>query len=173
MRGADVLSTDLHEHKLRALSEEMTRLGLAAQTRVVDWTQPAPEDLIGAFDVVLLDAPCTGTGTLRRRPEIMRRLGPDSPRELADLQLRLLRQTAPCLRPGGRLVYSICSVLRQEAEDVLTATLDLLRSTELPTLSPFPHGLPGLAAGASSVRLLPHATGSDGYFVAQLVLLAT
>jgi 16S rRNA (cytosine967-C5)-methyltransferase len=161
--GADVLATDLHEHKLRALSGELGRLGLAAQTRVIDFTQPPPDDLVGAFDVVLLDAPCTGTGTLRRRPEILRRLAPESPAQLAELQLRLLRQTALCLKPGGRLIYSICSVLRQEAEDVLALVADALEPVALPTL-----GVPGLAAGATSVRLLPSTTQSDGYFVAQV-----
>jgi len=163
--GADVLATDLHEHKLRALSSEMARLGLVAQTRVVDWTKPPPDDLLGAFDAVSLDAPCTGTGTLRRRPEIMRRLGSDSPRELAELQGQLLRQAALCLTPGGRLIYSICSVLRQEAEDVLAAVQDVLEPAPLPTLD-----LPWLAAGATSVRFLPGTSASDGYFVTQLVL---
>jgi 16S rRNA (cytosine967-C5)-methyltransferase len=170
--GADVLATDLHEHKLRALSGELTRLGLAAETRVVDFTRAPPDDLLGAFDVVLLDAPCTGTGTLRRRPEIMRRLAPESPAELAELQLRLLRQTALCLKPGGRLIYSICSVLRQEAEDVLAAAADVLQPASLPTLDLDWLGSFGQAAGGTSVRLLPGTTQSDGYFVAQVVLRA-
>jgi 16S rRNA (cytosine967-C5)-methyltransferase len=162
--GADVVATDLHEHKLRALTEEMARLGLVTQTAVVDWTTPAPDEFVGAFDVVLLDAPCTGTGTLRRRPEIMRRLGADSPRELAELQIQLLRQTARCLRPGGRLVYSICSVLREEAEDVVAAAADVLVPSPLPAFA-----WAGFPSGATSLRLLPTTTQSDGYFVAQLV----
>jgi 16S rRNA (cytosine967-C5)-methyltransferase len=162
--GADVVSTDLHEHKLRALTEEMARLGLTTRTAVVDWTKPAPEALVGAFDVVLLDAPCTGTGTLRRRPEIMRRLGPGSPRELAELQAQLLRQTARCLKPGGRLIYSICSVLREEAEEVVAAVADVLVPSPLPDFA-----WSGFECGLPSLRLLPTTTQSDGYFVAQLL----
>lgn len=162
--GADVFSTDVHAHKLAALEVEMGRYGLPARTRLVDFTLQPPEDLLGAFDVVLLDAPCTGTGTLRRRPEILRRLGPDSPAELATLQVALLRKAALCLAPGGRLIYSVCSVLCAEAEAVLEAVNETLRPLALPAGVE----LPGLAAGGAAVRLLPTTTASDGYFVAQL-----
>jgi 16S rRNA (cytosine967-C5)-methyltransferase len=164
--GAVVLATDVHEHKLRALEGELGRYGLSAPTRVVDFTQEPPSELVAAFDVVLLDAPCTGTGTLRRRPEIARRLSPDSPRELAELQTALLRQAARCVAPGGRLVYSTCSVLADEAERVLEAVSDVLVPVPLSANDALVDL--GLAVGASSVRLLPTTTGSDGYFVAEL-----
>lgn len=161
--GAEVVATDLHEHKLRALGVELERYGLSARTLRWDILTEPPSEFLAAFDAVLLDAPCTGTGTLRRRPEIARRLTPESPRELAALQTALLRQLVRCVRPGGRLVYSTCSVLREEAEEVLAAVADHWQPASLPALD-----LPGLAAGAASVRFLPTTTQSDGYFVAEL-----
>jgi len=162
--GAEVMATDVHAHKLRALETELLRYGLAAKTRVVDFTAEPPPEFEAAFDLVLLDAPCTGTGTLRRRPEIMRRLSAESPRELATLQAALLRRAARCVAPGGRLVYSTCSALSEEGEGVCASVADVLAPAPLPPLE-----LPGLAAGTTSVRLLPTTTESDGYFVAQLV----
>jgi 16S rRNA (cytosine967-C5)-methyltransferase len=67
------------------------------------------------FDRVLVDAPCTGLGTIRRRPEILLRLGPKDPRRLAELQLRILRNTLRLVRPGGVLVFAVCSGSAEEA----------------------------------------------------------
>ncbi len=160
--GAHVWATDLHAHKVRALEEELTRLGVPVSARVHDWTTPAPEDLRGLFDAVLVDAPCSGVGTLRRRPEILRRLEPDTPGRLAALQERILRNAAACLKPTGRLIFATCSVLAEEAETVTRACSDVL----VPRSS-F-SGRDRLTSRTSPTRLLPRTDDSDGYFVACL-----
>lgn len=110
----------------------------------------------GAFDRVLLDAPCTGLGTLRRRPEIRHRVSQDDLRRLASLQRNLLEAALETLRPGGRLVYSVCTVTRAETIGAVAG----LGSRP-------PHGLPGLRL-AEGLLLAPHLTDTDGMFIAVL-----
>jgi 16S rRNA (cytosine967-C5)-methyltransferase len=135
----------------------------------VDWTLGTGE-VPGGYDRVIVDAPCSGVGTLRRRPEIARR------REAADLpRLRALeeaiaRRAATRLRDGGTLIYAVCSVLGEEAEDVVAALVDRGGDdgTKLEPL-PFEAAIARpLAGDGHTLRLLPHVHGTDGYFVASL-----
>ncbi len=141
----------------------------ARATYVVDWTLGTGE-VPGGYDRVIVDAPCSGVGTLRRRPEIARR------REAADLpRLRALeeaiaRRAATRLRDGGTLIYAVCSVLGEEAEDVVAALVDRGGDdgTKLEPL-PFEAAIARpLAGDGHTLRLLPHVHGTDGYFVASL-----
>jgi 16S rRNA (cytosine967-C5)-methyltransferase len=116
------------------------------------------------FDRVLVDAPCTGVGTLRRRPEIALRLQPEDPVRLAELGRRILRGAAARVRPGGRVVYAVCSVLTEECENVIESVRDVL--TPAPFDAP---ELPWLEPATTQFRLLPGRHGTDGYFVASLV----
>lgn len=171
--AGSVVAVDIHAHKLRALEAEMTRLGQSVQTVVGDWAAEGPgslrsEDALpGGFDRVLVDAPCTGVGTLRHRPEItLRMVAEDAPR-MGALALAILRGAALKARPGGRVTYAVCSVFKAECETVLRGASDLLE--------PVPFDVPQLAALASdesgdaaALRLLPSKHGTDGYFVASL-----
>jgi len=109
--------------------------------------------------------PCTGVGTLRRRPEIARRLAPDDPARLGELAARILRGAASRAKPGGRVVFSVCSVLAAEAESVTESVRDLLEPA--PFDAPEVHALFG--PDATELRLLPLAHATDGYFVASFV----
>lgn len=160
-----LVACDLYPEKLEALSAELTRLRLPAiETRAVDWSI-GQGGLGSDFDRVLVDAPCSGTGTLRRRPEILRRLGPTDPARLSQLAETILRSAAACAKPGGRVLFAVCSVLREECEDVVSRVTDVLEP------APFdaPELPPELIAGKASVRLLPGAHGTDGYFMASFV----
>ncbi len=132
-------------------------------------TGGAPATLFNAFDRVLVDAPCTGSGTLRHRPELVQRLTPDSPARMATLQTALLRHAAQAARPGGRIVYAVCSAFREEGEGVVEALSDLLEPLpfDAPELeAPLAVSAPGTTA--STLRLLPSTHGTDGYFIASL-----
>jgi 16S rRNA (cytosine967-C5)-methyltransferase len=107
---------------------------------VLDAGQPLP--FRRRFDRILVDAPCTGTGTLARNPEIKWRLRPEDIEELRQLQRQILKQALEVLAPGGRLIYSTCSLEREENEEVVE----------------------GLAA--SSTRRLPGRDPGDGFFAA-------
>ncbi len=159
-----VCATDLHDHKLRALRDEAARLGVKVDASAWDWTQPAPAEFRAAFDRVLVDAPCTGVGTLRRRPEISRRLGPGDPERLAQLQVAICQNAAVCLRPQGIMVFATCSLLREETVDVIERlTAGGLRAVSAPGEVP-----QVLASGSTSLRLSPVRSNTDGYFIAWL-----
>jgi 16S rRNA (cytosine967-C5)-methyltransferase len=112
-----------------------------------------PPFAAGTFDRVLLDAPCSGLGTLRRRPEIRLRVSESDVKVLAILQHRLLEKAFDLLAPGGRLVYSVCTVTPEETVDVVDP-FDLQ-----------PAELPGMVWGKGRL-LAPHLTSTDGMFVA-------
>ncbi len=156
---------DLHEQKLTRLREDMESIGLAPDsTFPVDWSVGSGDVPLAHYDAVLVDAPCTGTGTVRRRPDILLRRRHEDVLELSELQSKILRRVAAHVRPGGRLVFAVCSVLREEAEDVI-ARADFGATGLVP--APFA-GAPATAVfgDATTGRLLPHVHGTDGYFLA-------
>jgi 16S rRNA (cytosine967-C5)-methyltransferase len=163
---AELWAADLYAEKLAAQEREMLRLGLVpAKTAAVDLSVGMGE-LPEGFDRVLVDAPCTGTGTLRHRPEILLRLSPEDPARLAALSETILRRAASLARPGGRVVFAVCSVLRAECEAVVDRVSDVL--------SPAPFDAPELDSlvardAASVLRLSAERHGTDGFFVASLV----
>jgi 16S rRNA (cytosine967-C5)-methyltransferase len=118
---ADTLTVacDIHSHRLRTTEELAARLGI---TSLCLLQLDAARDLPFAeeqFDLVLLDAPCTGTGTLQRHPEIKWRTGEEKVAELAELQRKLITQAARQVRPGGLLTYSVCSTEPEEGEEII------------------------------------------------------
>ena len=129
----------------------MSKHGVSVPWVVADGRQSPFRE--SAFDAVLLDAPCTGLGTLRRRPEIRFKSSPADIARLAALQEALLESAVRLVRPGGRVVYSVCTVT--EAETV--------RIVEGFEASP-PEGLPGEVRG-KGLLLAPHLTGTDGMFI--------
>ncbi len=166
-RGA-VDAADLHPAKLDALDRELARTKRAVRAHyAVDWAMGSG-DVPGGYDRVLVDAPCSGVGTLRRRPDLHARREQGDLTSLPALQRAILARVADQMRPGGRLVYAVCSVLREEAEDVIGAFV-----AARPDFTAAPFDAPGLSAVAgadvSSVRLLPQVHGTDGYFLASLV----
>jgi len=159
-----VWATDVYPKKLEALSAEYARLQLTPpEVRAVDWTVGVG-DVPADFDRVLVDAPCTGTGTLRRRPEIASRLVPQDPARLSALAESIVRSAATRVRPGGRLVFAVCSVLEAECEALVQRVLDILEPVAFD--SPELHGLWSGAAAPSAFRIGPSRFGTDGYFAA-------
>ncbi|MBU3992688.1 MAG: methyltransferase domain-containing protein [Alphaproteobacteria bacterium] len=159
--GWSVTALDLSAKRLERLGENLSRCGLAAQVVVADalaW------EADGAFDAILLDAPCTATGTCRRHPDVLHRITPTQIREMAELQQRLLERAARWLAPGGRLVYAVCSLEREEGEDQaarIALPVDPIRSDELP------EGLVPTSEGwlRTDPGMLAEAGGLDGFFV--------
>ncbi len=155
---------DVHPDKLERLAVELGRLELAPRSAfAVDWSVGAG-DCDASYERILVDAPCSGIGTSRRRPEILLRREPEDMANLASLQQKILLRAAERLVPGGRLVYAVCSVLREESEEVVAGVLSAMPGLEL---APFDGGpARALAKDEPTLRLLPHVHATDGYFLA-------
>jgi 16S rRNA (cytosine967-C5)-methyltransferase len=162
-------AADLHADKLAQLRAGPAGASTRA-TYAVDWTAGAG-DVPEGYDLVVVDAPCSGVGTLRRRPEIARTRAEADLARLAALQATIARRAATRARDGGRLVYAVCSVLREEGEEVAAR---LAEGDELGVrleAAPFEGGIGRALAGEGhAVRLTPHEHGTDGYFVASFVV---
>jgi 16S rRNA (cytosine967-C5)-methyltransferase len=164
-QGAFVVAADVSPSRARVVAANADRLGAAdVATVVADGT--APPFATGRFDVVLVDAPCSGLGVLRRRPDARWRVQPGDIDRLSALQRRLLLSAASLVRPGGVLAYSVCTLSVSE-----TAAVDRWAARQLPGFVPVPPpGPPWVNAGRGAL-LLPQAAGTDGMFL--LVLRAT
>ena len=152
-------SCDIHPHRLDLIERGAERLGISIlETHLQDASQPVPA-WRGAMDVVLADVPCSGLGVIRKKPDI-RYHEPSA--ELPALQRAILAQQAEYVRPGGVLLYSTCTILRRENEDVAE---DFLRTHPdfVPENAPWPEGS-GIAPGAM-VTLLPGQHETDGFFI--------
>lgn len=161
-----IIACDADRSRLSRLSPRAERAGAGiVETRLLDPGREidALADLAEAADVVLVDAPCSGTGTWRRNPEARWRLTPERLERYVALQARLLELGAKLVRPGGHLVYAVCSLLREEGELQTGGFLDHNPGWEGAPLS----FVAGAAAGAGR-RLTPSHDGTDGFFVARL-----
>jgi 16S rRNA (cytosine967-C5)-methyltransferase len=172
-----VVAADLHPHRLRAMREQLKRINLAQVTLVnLDATKRLPFRI--GFDRILVDAPCSGTGTLSRHPEIRWRLRPEQLPELHQLQAAILCRALEGLAPGGRLVYSTCSLEPEENEEVVAEALRenesikrVAGSTVSATLEKYlaPGVQPAELIDASGqFRTLPGEQTTDGFFAAVL-----
>jgi 16S rRNA (cytosine967-C5)-methyltransferase len=143
---------DRHSRRVGSARRRLDRIGARVPWVVGDASDPPFR--AGSFDRVLLDAPCTGLGTLRRRPEIKLKLRPSSPAEAGGDQRRMLEGALQLLRPGGRLVYAVCTVFPEETVDVVAGLG-----------AKAPSDVPGRPWG-DGLLLAPHLTATDGMFVA-------
>lgn len=148
-----LMATDVEEFRLKPLRENLLRAGgKDVQVAQHDWTQPCPAEWCGAFDAVLLDVPCSNSGVLQRRVDARWRLSEDEFARLAALQRSILEQACAAVRPGGRLVYSTCSIDREEDRAVVDAFLSSHKDF----------------AFVGEYLALPHREQADGAYAALL-----
>ena len=165
MQGVgSIHACDIHEHKTRLIENGASRLGISIMSvHQQDATCFVPR-WESAMDVVLADVPCSGYGIIRKKPDI-REKDPDSMLQLPQLQLQILENQARYVRPGGTLLYSTCTVLRRENEDVVAAFLEkhpdfFLQALPLPAI--FPENSSGM------LTLVPGEYDTDGFFMARM-----
>jgi 16S rRNA (cytosine967-C5)-methyltransferase len=163
---AAVTMVDISTRRIERIEQNFRRVGLPYMDIVC--ADALTWDTGKRFDAILLDAPCTATGTARRHPDVLHRIGSGQIGQMAELQSRLLQRAPRWLKPGGRLVYAVCSLEREEGEDqaarVALAPAPILPD-ELPDwLSPTPEGWLRTDPG-----MLPEHGGMDGFFIARFV----
>jgi 16S rRNA (cytosine967-C5)-methyltransferase len=161
--GWQVTAVEMSAKRAKRIEENLARTGLSADLVIADALQWQPAE---PFDAVLLDAPCTATGTCRRHPDVIHRIGLRQIAEMAELQAALLTRAAGWLKPGGQLVYAVCSLESEEGEaqaDRVTLTPDPVQAAELPA------GIAPDAQGRvqTNPAMLAAAGGLDGFFIAR------
>ena len=163
-RGS-VTSCDIHPHKLRLIEAGYQRLGLdIIHANLLDGKERKAE-LLNSFDLVIADVPCSGLGIIRKKPDI-RYKDPEPLADLPSVQRRILENVSSYVRPGGTLLYSTCTLLRRENEDVVSAFLEAH-----PQFGPEPFQLPGVPGAEGSswmLTLWPHIQGTDGFFISRM-----
>ncbi len=168
--SGEVVAIDRHSRRLDLVRRHARRLGLE-HVRGVERDAARPlSDLAAeqAFDRVLVDAPCSGLGTLRRNPDARWRVRASDPARLAEAQRAILRHAAAVLRPGGVLVYSTCTLLREENEAIVAAFLDQSRDFSLAAAAGVPSEVQAVVGSDAFLRCLPHVHDADGFFAARL-----
>jgi len=158
----EVLSCDIHPHKIRLIQAGRDRLGLSILRPELQDGKVCRAEWLGGFDRVIADVPCSGLGIIRKKPDIRykdpKRLG-----ELPQVQSAILENSAGYVKPGGTLVYSTCTLLERENEGVVERFL-----AAHPEFQPEPFSLPGLERSDGMLTLWPQRTGTDGFFIAKL-----
>lgn len=157
----ELISCDIHEHKLRLIEKGAQRLGISIlRTRLQDASKAVPE-WDSSMDVVIADVPCSGLGTIRKKPDI-RYKDLKQTENLPELQFRILHQQGSYVKPGGVLLFSTCTILKRENQGVAEAFLQQHPEFSLEAVT-FPQGS-GIPTGAMTT-LLPCDHGTDGFFI--------
>jgi 16S rRNA (cytosine967-C5)-methyltransferase len=160
----DVLALDSDATRLTRVGETLTRLGLAARTTAADAAEPAAWWDGQAFDAILLDAPCSASGIVRRHPDVRWLRRPGDIDALARTQARLLDALWPLLRPGGRLLYCSCSVFRAEGQDQIDAFLQRQGDASVAGSPSSPGHLLPLADNEAERAQPGFSMAADGFF---------
>jgi 16S rRNA (cytosine967-C5)-methyltransferase len=175
--GAHVIALDRSPARVARLKDNLARLSLAAEAITADATEWQPQEN-GSFDGVLIDAPCTSTGTIRRHPDVAWLRQEADLAALGALQKRLLQKAVSFLKPGGMLVYCTCSLEPEEGEAQIAALLAAESSLKrVPVAAGEVAGLSELVTPAGDLRTLPchlphsdpRLAGLDGFYAARLV----
>lgn len=167
----EIVAADVHSSRLDQLRKRARRAGVSnVRIRQVDDVADLAEQYREYFDVVLIDAPCSGLGTLRRNPGMKWMVTEETLREVSQKQLRILEASVNLVKPGGMVAYATCTLFREENEEVIESFLRAHPqfALELPPLDSSRFDVTPFAVG-KYVKLFPHRDGTDGFFIAVMM----
>lgn len=160
-----IMSCDIHPHKLELISKNAERMGITIIKPTLQDGSIKNEDFVEAFDKVLLDAPCSGLGIMKRKPDIRTHKSREEILEIVKLQQQLVKNAISYVKPGGRLVYSTCTISYQENEGMVRYIREL--GLELENIvDTIPDLLKEAVKDEGMIQILPHMAGTDGFFIA-------
>ena len=148
---ARIIAFDIHPHKIKLIQKNAERMGIRSITAMVHDAALVCGEYTGKADRVLADVPCSGLGTIRKKPDIKWRKNPDDIRQIIDIQKKILRASSRYVKKGGILVYSTCTYNKEENEYVIE---DFLKN------APFEKTM--------QQQLMPHTDDCDGFFICRL-----
>lgn len=164
-----IIACDVHPHKRDLIARAAERLGISIIEPIVSDALDLPDRGLGTFDRVLLDAPCSGFGVIRRKPDLKWNKTADDVRAIANLQLELLRRVSSLLAPGGLLVYSTCTIEPAENQEIVRRFVADHPDFELDaTLADDMPAAVRDKLDGGFVQILPHHFDSDGFFIARM-----
>lgn len=165
----EIVARDIHVHKLKLVEENCRRLGVSiVKTELFNATL-LDGGSIERFDKVLLDAPCSGLGVMRRKPDLRWKKEPDNFRELAKLQREMLQRASQYVKPSGVLVYSTCTINKTENIEVVRDFLTANGQFQLESITDkIPESLVSDSAAEGYLELYPNTHGTDGFFIARM-----
>lgn len=165
-----VISRDIYEHKLRLIKENSNRLGInIIETEIFDALK-VDNTMVGKADYCIIDAPCSGLGIIRRRPDIKWNRKEEDIKELVRMQKAILNNAKKYVKPGGIIVYSTCTIGKEENLDVVMDFLKANKNFSLLGFGELLDSLENIETGNKGyVQLFPHIHGTDGFFIARII----
>jgi 16S rRNA (cytosine967-C5)-methyltransferase len=166
----EIFATDINRYRLEELRKRTKRAGVQnVRVQEIQTIEDLAEHYSLFFDIVFVDAPCSGIGTIRRNPGMKWMITEQTVQEVSEKQRSILHSAAQLVKPGGRLVYATCTMLRQENEGVVEEYLTLHKEFHLIDVNErINKWQNGLVASGSFFKLFPHLNGTDGFFCAVL-----
>lgn len=160
-----IFAFDIHEHRLELVKKTVERLGIGIVEPMLFDAAKVNSDLAGKCDKVLVDAPCSGLGVIRRKPEIKWTRNRDDIKELVKLQKRILSSSAGYVKPGGRLVYSTCTLNNEENEKVIEDFLKNSSNFDIDFQYMEKYCIINKDNGLYNIKLYPNINNTDGFFI--------
>lgn len=163
----EINSFDIHEHKLKLINEAYTRLGITTIKEKLNDATIINEDYIDYADKILVDVPCSGLGIIRKKPEIRWNIKEEDITSLRDIQIKIINNASKYVRPLGEMVYSTCTISKEENEEIIESFLKENNNFEMVDISDYiPFEIESAKKGY--IKLLPGEYDTDGFFIAKL-----
>ncbi len=164
----EIIACDIHPHKLELIEKNAKRLGISIIKPTLQDGMVLNENWIGKFDKVLLDAPCSGLGIMKRKPDIRLHKTKDDLKEIVEIQKALFKNAVQYLKPNGKLVYSTCTISYEENELIIKEAISEYGLELENIVDTIPKLIQSSVKEQGMIQILPNMAGTDGFFIASL-----